>query len=102
MKKINKDSKKSTITRNRGLRIEWLGWYQNLQLLGTCRTKLAFAIRTRDVNGLTPKVCWVLQWFRLCQIFNSIFVKPNKASVNIPRTVKSLQCMGILPPEASK
>ena len=27
--------------------------------------------------------------FRLCQIFNSIFVKPNKASVNVPRIVKS-------------
>lgn len=53
------------------------------------QNEVGICIRTRDVNGLTPKICWVLQWFRLCQIFNSIFVKPNKASVNIPRTVKS-------------
>ncbi|CAI9155656.1 unnamed protein product, partial [Rangifer tarandus platyrhynchus] len=42
--------------------------------------KLAFVIRIRGVNGVSPKVRKV-QFLRLRQIFNGTFVKLNKASV---------------------
>ncbi|KAF7477104.1 Hypothetical predicted protein [Marmota monax] len=43
--------------------------------------KLAFVIRIRGINGVSPKV-------RLRQIFNGTFVKLNKASVNMLRLVE--------------
>ncbi|ELW71856.1 60S ribosomal protein L7 [Tupaia chinensis] len=49
--------------------------------------RLAFVIRIRGINGVSPKVRKVLQLLRLCQIFNGTFVKLNKASVNILRIV---------------
>jgi large subunit ribosomal protein L7e len=39
--------------------------------------KLAFVIRIRGINGVSPKVRKVLQ------IFNGTFVKLNKASINM-------------------
>ncbi|XP_068955616.1 large ribosomal subunit protein uL30-like [Petaurus breviceps papuanus] len=45
--------------------------------------KLAFVIRTRGINGVSPKVRKVLQLLRLRQIFNGTFVKLNKASINM-------------------
>ncbi|XDC63415.1 hypothetical protein R6Z07M_014597 [Ovis aries] len=50
--------------------------------------KLAFVIRIRGLNGVSPKVQKVLQLPRLRQIFNSTFVKLNKASINMLRTVE--------------
>uniref|UniRef100_A0A8C5Y7X7 Large ribosomal subunit protein uL30 n=1 Tax=Microcebus murinus TaxID=30608 RepID=A0A8C5Y7X7_MICMU len=47
--------------------------------------KLAFVIRIRGINGVSPKVRKVLQLLRLCQIFNGTFVKLNKASINMLR-----------------
>nr|XP_040129625.1 60S ribosomal protein L7-like [Ictidomys tridecemlineatus] len=43
--------------------------------------KLAFVVRIRGINGVSPKV-------RLCQIFNGTFVKLNKASINMLRIVE--------------
>ncbi|XP_023701274.1 large ribosomal subunit protein uL30 [Paramormyrops kingsleyae] len=47
--------------------------------------KLAFVIRIRGINGVRPKVRKVLQLLRLRQIFNGVFVKLNKASINMLR-----------------
>ncbi|KAL1773865.1 60S ribosomal protein L7, partial [Sigmodon hispidus] len=49
--------------------------------------KLAFAIRIRGINGVSPKVRKVLQLLHLRQIFNGTFVKLNKASINLLRIV---------------
>ena len=50
--------------------------------------KLAFVIRIRGINGVSPKVSKVLQFLRLQQIFNDTFVKLNKASINMLRIVE--------------
>nr|XP_032817558.1 60S ribosomal protein L7 [Petromyzon marinus] len=47
--------------------------------------KLAFVIRIRGINGVSPKVRKVLQLLRLRQIFNGVFVRINKASINMLR-----------------
>jgi len=47
--------------------------------------KLAFVIRIRGINKVAPKVRKVLQLFRLRQINNGVFVKLNKATVNMLR-----------------
>lgn len=38
-----------------------------------------------SINGVPPKVRKVLQLLRLRQIFNGVFVKLNKASINMLR-----------------
>uniref|UniRef100_A0A8C9CCQ9 Large ribosomal subunit protein uL30 n=1 Tax=Phocoena sinus TaxID=42100 RepID=A0A8C9CCQ9_PHOSS len=50
--------------------------------------KLAFVIRIRGINGMSPKVRKVLQLLRLRQIFNGTFVKLNEASINMLRIVE--------------
>jgi 60S ribosomal protein uL30 len=47
--------------------------------------RLAFVIRIRGINGVSPKVRKVLQLFRLLQINNGVFVKLNKATINMLR-----------------
>ncbi|XP_063369730.1 large ribosomal subunit protein uL30 [Cydia amplana] len=47
--------------------------------------KLAFVIRIRGINQVSPKVRKVLQLFRLRQINNGVFVRLNKATVNMMR-----------------
>ncbi|XP_068933244.1 large ribosomal subunit protein uL30-like [Petaurus breviceps papuanus] len=58
------------------------------QQLVPAEPKLAFVIRIRGINGVSSKVRKVLQLLRLRQIFKGTFVKLNKASVNILRTVE--------------
>jgi len=48
-------------------------------------SKLAFVIRTRGINKVAPKVRKVLQLFRLRQINNGVFIKLNKATINMLR-----------------
>ncbi|XP_029175162.1 general transcription factor 3C polypeptide 2-like isoform X2 [Nylanderia fulva] len=50
--------------------------------------RLAFIIRIRGVNQVAPKVRKVLQLFRLKQINNGVFVKLNKATINMLRIVE--------------
>ena len=50
--------------------------------------KLAFVIRIRGINGLSPKVRKVLQLLRLLQINNGVFIKLNKATLNMLRIVE--------------
>jgi large subunit ribosomal protein L7e len=47
--------------------------------------KLAFVIRIRGVNGVHPKVRKVLKLLRIRQINNSVFVRLNKATINMLR-----------------
>jgi 60S ribosomal protein uL30 len=47
--------------------------------------KLALVMRIRGINGLHPKPRKVLQLFRLRQINNGVFVKLNKATINMLR-----------------
>lgn len=47
--------------------------------------KLAFVVRIRGINGVPPKPRKVLQLFRLRQINNGVFVKLNKATINMLR-----------------
>ena len=47
--------------------------------------KLAFVMRIRGINQVAPKVKKVLQLFRLRHINNGVFIKLNKATINMLR-----------------
>merc|ERR1711872_144161 len=47
--------------------------------------KLAFVMRIRGMGQVSPKVRKVLQLFRLRQINNGVFIKLNKATINMLR-----------------
>jgi len=47
--------------------------------------RVAFVMRIRGINQVHPRVRKVLQLFRLLQINNGVFVKINKATVNMLR-----------------
>jgi len=47
--------------------------------------KVAIVTRIRGINGVSPKPRKVLQLFRLRQINNAVFVKLNKATINMLR-----------------
>merc|ERR1712150_259932 len=47
--------------------------------------KLAFVMRIRGINQVSPKVKKVLQLFRLRQINNGVFIKLNKATIAMLR-----------------
>eukprot|EP00095_Tigriopus_kingsejongensis_P007484 maker-scaffold580_size130538-snap-gene-0.23 protein:Tk07484 transcript:maker-scaffold580_size130538-snap-gene-0.23-mRNA-1 annotation:"60s ribosomal protein l7" len=51
----------------------------------TAEPKLAFVMRIRGINQVAPKVRKVLQLFRLRQINNGVFIKLNKATINMLR-----------------
>ena len=56
--------------------------------------KLAFVIRIRGINGVAPKTKKILQLLRLLQIHNGIFVKLNKATINMLRLVEPYLAYG--------
>ena len=47
--------------------------------------KVAFVVRIKGINDINPKMRKVLTLLRLRQIFNGVFVKLNKASMNMLR-----------------
>jgi len=47
--------------------------------------RLAFVMRIRGINQIHPRVRKVLKLFRLLQINNGVFVKLNKATINMLR-----------------
>lgn len=51
-------------------------------------SKLAFVIRIRGINKLNPKVIRILRLLRLRQLHNGVFVRLNKASINMLRRVE--------------
>jgi len=50
--------------------------------------KVAFVIRIRGINRVSPKTRKILQLLRLRQINNGVFVKLNKATANMLRLVE--------------
>jgi len=52
------------------------------------QAKIAFVIRTRGINKLSPKCKKILQLLRLRQINNGVFVRLNRATINMIRTVE--------------
>nr|CAB3448558.1 unnamed protein product [Digitaria exilis] len=45
--------------------------------------KLLFVVRIRGINAMHPKTRKILQLLRLRQIFNGVFLKVNKATINM-------------------
>jgi len=52
-------------------------------------SKVAFVIRIRGINAISPKTKKVLQLLRLRQIFNGTFVKLNHATLTMLRLVEA-------------
>ncbi|XP_022153699.1 60S ribosomal protein L7-4-like [Momordica charantia] len=50
--------------------------------------KLLFIIRIRGINAMHPKTRMILQLLRLRQIFNGVFLKVNKATLNMLHRVE--------------
>lgn len=50
--------------------------------------KLLFIIRIRGINVMHPKTRKILQLLRLRQIFNGVFLKVNKATINMLHRVE--------------
>jgi large subunit ribosomal protein L7e len=50
--------------------------------------KIAFVIRTRGINKLAPKQKKIMQLLRLRQLHNGVFVKLNRATINMIRLVE--------------
>uniref|UniRef100_A0A7N0TFV8 60S ribosomal protein L7 n=1 Tax=Kalanchoe fedtschenkoi TaxID=63787 RepID=A0A7N0TFV8_KALFE len=50
--------------------------------------KLLFVIRIRGTNAMHPKSKKILQLLRLRQIFNGVFIKVNKATLNMLKKVE--------------
>eukprot|EP00483_Globobulimina_turgida_P002438 UN02442 len=50
--------------------------------------KMAIVIRIRGINRVSPKVRKVLQLFRLLQIHNAVFIKLNKATINMLKLIQ--------------
>ena len=50
--------------------------------------KVAFVVRIRGINRVSPKTRKILQLLRLRQIHNGVFVKLNKATSNMLRLVE--------------
>merc|ERR1712141_569026 len=56
--------------------------------------KLGFVIRIRGINQVSPKVKKALQLLRLRQINNGVFIKLNKATINMLRLVEPFIAWG--------
>jgi len=50
--------------------------------------KMAIVIRIRGINRVSPKVRKVLHLFRLLQIHNAVFIKLNKATINMLKLIQ--------------
>ncbi|XP_047949091.1 60S ribosomal protein L7-3-like [Salvia hispanica] len=56
--------------------------------------KLLFIIRIRGINAMHPTIKKILQLLRLRQIFNGVFLKVNKATVNMLHRVEPYVTFG--------
>lgn len=56
--------------------------------------KLLFVIRIRGINDMHPKTRKILQLLRLRQIFNGVFMKVNKATINMLHRVEPYVAYG--------
>ena len=55
---------------------------------------LFFFLFCCSINGVSPKVRKILQLFRLLQIHNGVFIKLNKATMNMLRVVQPYVAYG--------
>ncbi|XP_075940395.1 60S ribosomal protein L7-like 1 [Anarhichas minor] len=62
--------------------------------LPPAKSKLAFAVRIREIKGVSPKVMKVVQMLRLRKIFSGAFVKINKASMAMMKVVEPYVAWG--------
>ncbi|CAL8315342.1 unnamed protein product [Merluccius merluccius] len=58
------------------------------------KNKLAFAVRIKEIKGVSPKVRHVIQMFRLRKIFSGVFVKVNKSSLAMLKVVEPYVAWG--------
>ncbi|XP_043542171.1 60S ribosomal protein L7 [Chiloscyllium plagiosum] len=95
-KKVNREKRKLIYKRAESYHKEYRQMYRReIRLARMARKannyyvpaepRLAFVIRIRGINGVSPKIRKVLQLLRLRQIFNGVFVRLNKASINMLR-----------------
>ncbi|KAK3701974.1 hypothetical protein RRG08_017864 [Elysia crispata] len=57
--------------------------------------QMAFVIRIRGINGVHPKPRKVLQLFRLRQINNGVFIRLNKATLNMLKIAEPYVAWGV-------
>ncbi|KAG4129841.1 hypothetical protein ERO13_D09G105000v2 [Gossypium hirsutum] len=57
--------------------------------------KLLFIIRIRGINAMHPRTRKILQLLRLRQIFNGVFLKVNKATMNMLHLVEPYVTYGL-------
>merc|ERR1712216_1060196 len=58
------------------------------------QAKIAFVIRIRGIIGVSPKVRKILQLLRLRQLHNGVFIRLNKATINMLRLVEPFVAYG--------
>jgi len=56
--------------------------------------KVVFVVRIRGINGVDPKTRKILQLLRLRQIHNGVFLRFNKATLNMLRSVNTYVTYG--------
>mmetsp|Transcript_21342 Transcript_21342/g.34311 ORF Transcript_21342/g.34311 Transcript_21342/m.34311 type:complete len:276 (-) Transcript_21342:202-1029(-) len=56
--------------------------------------KFAIVIRIRGINRVSPKVRKVLHLFRLLQIHNAVFIRLNKATINMLKLIQPYVAYG--------
>ena len=49
--------------------------------------KVAFVIRIKGINHIRPQVKKILRLFRLRQLNNAVFIKVNKATMNMLKRI---------------
>ncbi|KAK3522597.1 hypothetical protein QTP86_027154 [Hemibagrus guttatus] len=58
------------------------------------KNSLVFAVRIREIKGVSPKVRKVIHMFRLRKIFSGTFIKVSKTSMNMLRIVEPYVAWG--------
>jgi large subunit ribosomal protein L7e len=56
--------------------------------------RVAFVMRLRGINGVPPKPKKILRLFRLRQIHNAVFVRLNKATLNMLKIIEPYVAIG--------
>jgi len=82
----------SYVTKYRGLERSRISFRRNARVNKNYylepEAKLAVVIRIRGINGIAPKPRKILQLLRLRQINNAIFLRLNKATLNLLKCVE--------------
>ncbi|KAM9495595.1 60S ribosomal protein L7-like 1 [Clarias gariepinus] len=58
------------------------------------KNSLVFAVRVREIKGISPRVRKTIQMLRLRKIFSGIFIKVSKTSMNMLRVVEPYVAWG--------